>query len=527
MARLFVLDAMGLAYRAYYAFIRRPLLNSRGENTSAVFGFANIALKIRREEQPDYWALAWDGPGPTERHERYPEYKAHRKPMPDDLVSQLPVLEDLAQALGLPVLERPGLEADDVMGTLARRGAEDGIDVALVTSDKDLLQLVGDRVKLFSPASRGEEYNWVDAARVKADWGVEPGQIRDVLALMGDSSDNVPGVPGVGEKTAVELIARFGSFDALYERLAEVSREGVRKKLSENRELALLSRDLVTVRTDCELGLDWEDLRVAPVRREALLVLARRHELQRLERIANELGVGDAEAGPAVRARAPERRGSAAEMRGTGVRLAGEPEPAAVGAPAPTPPPEATAAALSPIAQSVAVPPADAASPATPATPATPARARVDDRPMASPARASVDDRPFATPAAQGSLDLFAAAGDAGLDERIARLHEVRARSMHGVAILAVLDGDDARRSPLVGLALAARDGTTAYVPIGHTAGPNVAAGRLKEWLGPLFADPACAKVGADLKRDRHALEAAGLTLEGLAFDVHEQVRLR
>src|SRR5436190_14566090 len=126
MPRLFVLDAMALAYRAYYAFIRRPLVNSRGENTSAIFGFASTALKIRREERPDYWALAWDGPGPTHRHECYAEYKATRKPMPEDLLAQLSAIEDVAQAIGLPVLEVPGAEADDVMATLAHRGAADG-----------------------------------------------------------------------------------------------------------------------------------------------------------------------------------------------------------------------------------------------------------------------------------------------------------------------------------------------------------------------------------------------------------------
>ena len=227
MSRLFVLDAMGLAYRAYYAFIRRPLVNSRGENTSAIFGFANTALKIRREEKPDYWALAWDGPGPTFRHERFPDYKATRKPMPKDLLSQIPALEDLAQALGLPVLEIPGCEADDVMATLAVLGERAGHEVALVTSDKDMLQLVNDRVRLLSPGGR-DEYTWVDRAAVHAKWGVAPEQIRDVLALMGDTSDNVPGVPGVGEKTAVELISEFGSLAALYDRLPEAKRESLR-----------------------------------------------------------------------------------------------------------------------------------------------------------------------------------------------------------------------------------------------------------------------------------------------------------
>src|SRR5262249_7137685 len=161
MGRVFVLDAMGLAYRAYYAFIRRPLVNSRNENTSALYGLAQTILKIRREERPDIWALAWDGPGPTHRHQRFPDYKATRKPMPSDLLSQIPVVEDLAQALGLPVLEVPGAEADDVMATLAVRAASEGHEVALVTSDKDMLQVVGDGVRLLSPVGRGEDYVWV------------------------------------------------------------------------------------------------------------------------------------------------------------------------------------------------------------------------------------------------------------------------------------------------------------------------------------------------------------------------------
>jgi len=197
VARLFVLDALGLAYRAYYAFIGRPLVNSRGENTSALFGMANSILKIRREEKPDYWALAWDGPGPTFRHERFPEYKATRKPMPDDLLAQIEPIESLAQALGLPVIEIPGTEADDVMATLARRAVADGMEVVLVTGDKDMLQVVGEHVRVLAPQPR-DTYQWLDADGVRAKWKVGPEHIRDVLALMGDTSDNIPGVPGVG-----------------------------------------------------------------------------------------------------------------------------------------------------------------------------------------------------------------------------------------------------------------------------------------------------------------------------------------
>src|SRR5258706_1187605 len=234
MARLIVLDALGLAYRAHYAMIGRPLRNSRGENTSAIYGFGNMVLKLRRELRPDRWALAWDGPGPTFRHTMFPDYKATRPAMPEELAAQLDPIEELAQCLGLPVIEKPGMEADDVMATLARQGAEAGYEVVLVTGDKDMLQVVGDQVAVLSPQARGEDYQRVDSEGVRARWGVGPEHIRDVLALMGDSSDNIPGVPGVGEKTAVELMGQFGSLEALYARLAEVRKPGIRKRLQEH-----------------------------------------------------------------------------------------------------------------------------------------------------------------------------------------------------------------------------------------------------------------------------------------------------
>ncbi|HEY6866576.1 MAG TPA: 5'-3' exonuclease H3TH domain-containing protein, partial [Candidatus Eisenbacteria bacterium] len=258
MPRVFVLDALGLAYRAYYAFIARPLVNSRGENTSAIFGLANTVLKIRREEKPDYWALAWDGPGPTFRHERFPDYKATRKPMPADLLSQIAPIEELAQTLGLPVIERPGTEADDVMATLAARASRDGMETVLVTGDKDMLQVVSDGVRVLAPRAR-DEYHWVDAADVREKWGVGPEHMRDMLALMGDTSDNIPGVPGVGEKTAVELMRRFGSLEALYARLDEVDKPALRARLEAHREQAFLSRELATVRQDLDLPYGWEE----------------------------------------------------------------------------------------------------------------------------------------------------------------------------------------------------------------------------------------------------------------------------
>ncbi|HYM81826.1 MAG TPA: DNA polymerase I [Candidatus Limnocylindria bacterium] len=496
MPRLFVLDAMNLAYRAYYAFIRRPLVNTRGENTSAIFGFANTALKIRREEKPDYWALAWDGPGKTFRHETFPQYKATRKPIPGDLLSQIPAIEDVAHALGLPVIEERGVEADDVMATLARRGEEAGFDVALVTSDKDLVQLVGERVRVLRPSGRGggDEYAWIDRAAVESSWGLAPEQVRDVLALMGDLIDNVPGVPGVGEKTATELIKTFGSLDELYRRLDAVSRPALREKLTTHRDQAFLSRELVTVRTDLPLALSWDALRCGPIRRDALLALSSRYELKKLERIAHELGVPDGEAGAAAPGRSPERRGTAAEMRNPGVSLqedAAAPEQALAAEPAPTP--------------------ADLAFGPEPAETATAEAAPIGRSHAAAP---------------QGALDLWsspAAVTSTGssLDALAAQLHEVRARALHGLAIVTFGAGPAPRTSGMVGLALAARDGTTCYLPIAHDAGPNFALAQIHEWLRPVLADPAVPKIGEDLKSDAHRLASAGLRWAGTAFDLH------
>lgn len=479
MARLVVLDALGLAYRAYYAFIGRPLRNSRGENTSAIFGFSNMALRFRRDLAPTSWALAWDGPGPTFRHEMYPEYKAHRPPMPEDLASQLTPIEELSQCLGLPVIEKPGMEADDVMATLARLGAEAGLEVILVTADKDMLQVVNDRVTVMAPAGKGDDLIRMDPDAVRAKWGVGPEHIRDVLALMGDSSDNIPGVPGVGEKTAVELMKQFGSLEALYEQVESITKPALKRKLVENRELAYLSRELATVRPDLDLGLSLDALTLAPIRRDDLTQFARRWEIRRLENVAQSQG--EADAGATVPARSAERRGTAAEQPGTGVRLKGE----------------------------------------------RPARAEVPDlfgapsiAPPTRPLPASLTREP------QG--DLFAAAsaqapteGGPSLEAIAERVHAVRARSWHGLAVVPVTFGATPRTASLIGVALAARDGTACYVPLAHETGPNVPLEQMRTWWATALADASCEKVAVDLKATAHVLASHQLGFAGGTFDLH------
>src|SRR6267378_738103 len=256
-ARLFVVDGPGYLYRAYHAL---PYLsNSKGQPSNAVFGMSTMLWKLLRDESPDYAAVAWDPPGPTFREAKLPSYKETRPGMPDDLRSQIALVMRVFEALRLPLLEVPGFEADDVLGTLVERMKDEPVEMVLVTGDKDMLQLVSPRVRVLSANARGEPV-WYDEAAVTAKWGVTPEQIPDLLALMGDSIDNIPGVPGIGEKTAVKLISQFGGVSRLYENLTLVPGK-LREALAANRPQALLSRELATVSTRVPIPQALEDLR--------------------------------------------------------------------------------------------------------------------------------------------------------------------------------------------------------------------------------------------------------------------------
>ena len=253
-ARFFVVDGPGFLYRAYHAL---PYLsNSKGQATHAVRGVSTMLLKLLREENPAYAAVAWDPPGPTFREEKLPSYKETRPGMPDDLRSQIALVKRVFEALRLPLLEVPGFEADDVLGTLVDRMRSESVEMVLVTADKDMLQLVGSGVRVLSTNVRGEPI-WFDDDAVTVKWGVAPKQIPDLLALMGDSIDNIPGVPGVGEKTAVKLISQFGSVERLYENLTLVPGK-LRETLATHREQAFLSRELATVSTRVPIAQDLE-----------------------------------------------------------------------------------------------------------------------------------------------------------------------------------------------------------------------------------------------------------------------------
>ncbi|MCL4836673.1 MAG: DNA polymerase I [Thermoanaerobaculia bacterium] len=265
--RLFLIDGFSNVFRAFYAI--RELSTAKGEPTNAVYGFVQMLRKLLRDENPELVGVAWDVSDVTVRSERYAEYKANRAPMPEALRPQLPWIRRALAAFRIPVLELEGYEADDVLGTLARQAAGRGYEVVLVSADKDLMQLVGPGVSVFH-TGRNRLY---DEAAVREEWGVPPPRVADVLALQGDSVDNVPGVPGIGEKGARQLIAEHGSLEALLERAGEVSRKAYREGLEKHREQALLSKELVTIHTELPLDLDVEALRHDPPDPAALRAL--------------------------------------------------------------------------------------------------------------------------------------------------------------------------------------------------------------------------------------------------------------
>ena len=262
--RLFLIDAYALIYRAFFAFIQRPLVNSKGENTSAPFGFTNFLLEVLDDFEPDYLAVVFDS-GTSEREEIYPEYKATREKMPDELGWSLPRIRAIVEALGVRLVEYEGWEADDVIGTLARQAGRAGMESVIVSGDKDFYQLVGPRIHLMNPGrggATGVEAEWVDEAGARKKFGVPPHRVVDYLALIGDSSDNVPGAPGIGPKTALALIEKYGSVEDILAHAGEISAKRAREGLLANADAVRLSRRLVTIRTDVPVeDLEIEDLR--------------------------------------------------------------------------------------------------------------------------------------------------------------------------------------------------------------------------------------------------------------------------
>ncbi len=259
--RLFLIDGSALAYRSYYAFAQNPLRTKRGEHTSVVYGFATTILRILAKEKPSHIAVALDSKEPSFRRDMYVDYKANRPTMPEEMQEQLPRLDELLKVMEVPTLRQPGYEADDLIATATVKAVKMGWEVVIVTGDKDMFQLVNDKVKVWNLKKVSEAGEWIDREAVKAKMGVYPEQIVDLQGLTGDSTDNVPGVTGVGPKTAVQLLEEFGSFDKVFANVDKVKRDKLRQMLTDHKDQAYLSRQLVTLETNAKYPMDFDKMR--------------------------------------------------------------------------------------------------------------------------------------------------------------------------------------------------------------------------------------------------------------------------
>ena len=295
--RLFLLDGMALIYRAHFALIQSPIRNSKGINTSALYGFINTLLAILEKENPTHLGVAFDTSAPTPRHIRFPAYKAQRDEMPEELAAAIPHVKNLCRAFHIPVLEIDGFEADDIIGTLVKRAEAHGFESFMVTPDKDFAQLLSPHTFMWKPGRKGDEHAVIGLAELPEIWGVsEPHQIIDLLGLMGDASDNIPGVPGIGPKTAQKLIAEFGSVEKLIENSAAL--KGRQKELVETHsDQALLSKELATIITDVPVEVSWEALALCPRDDEAVKSLFNEFEFRSLTK--RLFGEGVSSKGPA------------------------------------------------------------------------------------------------------------------------------------------------------------------------------------------------------------------------------------
>ena len=281
MEKLFLLDAYALIYRSYYAFIKNPRINSKGLNTSAIMGFLNTLQEVLTKEQPTHLGVAFDPHGPTFRSEAYPAYKAQREATPEDIKQSVPIIKNILKAWNIPILEAEGYEADDVIGTLATKAGEQGIDTYMLTPDKDYGQLVRDNVKIYRPR-HGGGYEVMGPEEVKAKYAIPSTEaIIDLLALMGDSADNFPGCPGVGEKTAVKLINEFGTIEELIARSSEI-KGALQKKVEEHVDDIKLSKFLATIKTDVPIELRMDELKISQPNETELAKLFEELELKSL-----------------------------------------------------------------------------------------------------------------------------------------------------------------------------------------------------------------------------------------------------
>ena len=326
MPTLYLIDGSAYIYRAFFAL--PPLANSKGLQTNAVYGFTTMLLKVLRDHRPDYVAVVFDEKGPTHRHEAFKDYKAQRPPMPQGMSAQIPYIHRVVEALSLPVIRQAGYEADDLIGTLARKGEVEGLDVVIVTSDKDMFQLLTPKTRIYDPVKD----KWFGEADSQARFGVEPARVVEIMGLMGDTSDNIPGVKGIGEKTAVKLITQFGTIEELLSRIEEVTPVKTKNLLLEQGEQARMSRQLATIQLDCPLEFVPAHFQAKAPQAEILVSLLRELEFMTLAKAfqgetpeQNRLGADVEQIHDAAAADAFLKGQPAAAMLGLACVLTGEP----------------------------------------------------------------------------------------------------------------------------------------------------------------------------------------------------------
>jgi len=268
--KLFLLDGFALIYRAFFAFAKNPRINSKGLDTSAVFGFTNTLNEVIRKEQPSHIAVVFDRSVPTERHIKYPEYKAHREAMPDGIKDALPYIDKLLEAFNIPKLYKDGFEADDVIGTLAKKAEKEGFQTYMMTSDKDFAQLVSENIFMYRPGNKWQPTTVWGIPEVLEKFDIERvDQVIDFLGMMGDSADNIPGIPGIGKKTAQKFLKQYGTIEGLFANSHELTGK-MKEKVEASEEIGLLCKKLVTIITDVPIEFDEKGLRNTPINEEKI-----------------------------------------------------------------------------------------------------------------------------------------------------------------------------------------------------------------------------------------------------------------
>jgi DNA polymerase-1 len=281
--KLFLLDAYALIFRGYYAFIKNPRINSKGMDTSAIMGFTNSLFDLINREKPDYLAVAFDKGGSVDRTEMYTEYKANRPETPEAIRIAVPYIQNLLKAMQIPVIEKEGFEADDIIGTLAKQAEKEGFDVYMMTPDKDFAQLVSPNIFMYRPSRQGNGIEIWGVDEVKEKFEIDhPEQVIDYLGMMGDSVDNIPGLPGVGDKTAKKFLAQYGSMENLLANTHELKGK-LKEKIEENKALGVLSKKLARILLDVPVSFDEKSYELSEPNTEEVQSIFRELEFRRLE----------------------------------------------------------------------------------------------------------------------------------------------------------------------------------------------------------------------------------------------------